>query len=142
VIIGCLVVVAIAAVAFVLLRGKNSPAPPAGQPGGHGSQATSTGPPAPLGPAATVQAYFAAINDHDYGKAWDLGGKNTGSSYNKFKSGFSDTARDGLTVVSVTGDVVTVKLDATQTNGSVHHFQGTYTVSNGVITQSQIQSAG
>jgi serine/threonine protein kinase len=142
VIIGCLVIVVIAAVAFVLLHGKNSPGSPASQPSGHSSQAASVGPPAPLSPAATVQAYFAAINDHDYGKAWDLGGKNTGSSYSKFKSGFSDTARDDLTVVSVAGDVVSVRLDATQTDGSVHHFQGTYTVSNGVITQSQIQSAG
>jgi serine/threonine-protein kinase len=140
VIIGCLVIVVIAVVALVLVKGKNSPS--AGQPGGHPSQAASTGLPAPLSPAATVQAYFAAINDHDYGQAWDLGGKNTGSSYDKFKSGFADTARDDLTIVSVAGDVVSVKLDATQTDGSVHHFQGTYTVSNGVITQSQIQSAG
>jgi hypothetical protein len=142
VIIGCLVIVIIAAVAFALLHGKNSPGSPASQPSSHSSQAASVGPPAPLSPAATVQAYFAAINHHDYGKAWDLGGKNTGSSYNKFKSGFSDTARDDLTVVSVAGDVVSVRLDATQTDGSVHHFQGTYTVINGVITQSQIQSAG
>jgi serine/threonine-protein kinase len=142
VLIGCLVIVVIAAVAFLLLHGKSSPGSPAGQPSSHPSQAASAGPPAPLSPAATVQAYFAAINAHDYGRAWDLGGKNTGSSYSKFKSGFSDTASDDLTVVSVAGDVVTVRLDATQTNGSVHHFQGTYTVSNGVITQSQIQSAG
>jgi hypothetical protein len=86
-----------------------------------------------------VRAYIAAINDHDYPRAWALGGKNTGQSYNAFVSGFNGTASDQLTVVSVSGDAVTVQLAATQTDGSVDDYQGTYTVVNGVITQSDIQ---
>jgi hypothetical protein len=86
-----------------------------------------------------VRAYIAAINGHDYPRAWALGGKNTGQSYNAFASGFNGTASDQLTVVSVSGDVVTVRLAATQTDGAVDDYQGTYTVVNGVITQSDIQ---
>ena len=86
-----------------------------------------------------MQAYIAAINQHNYPRAWDLGGKNTGQSYNAFASGFNGTASDQLTIVSVSGDVVTVQLAATQTDGSVDDYQGTYTVVDGVITQSDIQ---
>jgi serine/threonine protein kinase len=143
----CVALLAIAGVAFALLRGHSSPQPtnptgptsPAGS--GHASSATS-GPastPAVLGPAATVTAYIAAINNHDYRKAWNLGGKNTGQSYNAFANGFAGTANDQLTIVSVADDVVTVQLAAAQTDGTVDDYHGTYTVVDGVITQSAIQ---
>jgi len=144
----CVVVLAIAGVAYAALRGRTSPGPTGTtsppSPPKSASSATSarSGTPtasAPLGPAATVQAYIAAINQHNYPRAWDLGGKNTGQSYNSFASGFNGTASDQLTIISVSGDVVTVQLAATQTNGSVDDYQGTYTVVDGVITQSDIQ---
>ena len=148
VVAACVAVLAIAGVAFALLRGHSSP-PPTGptspatpaQSAGSATSASSGAPAtvAPLGPAATVQAYIAAINQHNYPRAWDLGGKNTGQSYNSFASGFNGTASDQLTIISVSGDVVTVQLAATQTNGSVDDYQGTYTVVDGVITQSDIQ---
>src|SRR5262252_1457215 len=59
-----------------------------------------------LGPAATVRAYIAAINGHHYARAWRLGDRNTGGAYSGFVSGFSGTAKDALTIVSVSGDVV------------------------------------
>jgi serine/threonine protein kinase len=135
-VVGVVVLLAAAGVALALLHkspGRSTPAsPPASHP------ATS----AAAGPAATVQAYFAAINAHDYAKAWALGGKNTGSSYSSFANGFNGTAKDNVTVLSVAGDVATVKLAATQTDGSVKYYQGTYTVTSGVITQSHIQPLG
>ena len=85
-------------------------------------------------PAATVRAYVAAINGHHYARAWRLGGRNTGGSYPGFVSGFTGTATDTLTIVSVSGDVVTARLDARQTDGTVQTYQGTYTVHHGVIT--------
>ncbi len=85
------------------------------------------------GPAATVRAYVAAINGHDYARAWRLGGRNTGRSYPSFVSGFSTTVRDTLTIVSVSGDVVTARLTAQQTDGTVDTYRGTYTVDSGVI---------
>jgi serine/threonine protein kinase len=135
----CIVLLAIAGAGLVLLYAKHSPGQPGpARPATPGKPSTA----APAGPAATVQAYIAAINAHDYAKAWALGGKSTGSSYSSFTRGFNGTARDNLTVVSVAGNVVTVKLAATQTDGSVNSYQGTYTVTGGVITQSRIQPAG
>lgn len=94
------------------------------------------------GPAATVRAYIAAINDHDYARAWSIGGQNTGWSYSSFVSGFSTTARDTLTILSVSGDVVTARLTAQQTDGTVKTYQGTYTVQNGVIIGFDVQQVG
>jgi hypothetical protein len=96
----------------------------------------------PTGPAATVRAYVAAINGHDYVRAWSLGGRNTGRSYPSFVSGFSTTARDTLSIVSVLGDVVTARLTATQTDGTVNTYQGTYTVDSGVITHFDVLQVG
>ena len=94
------------------------------------------------GPAATVRAYVAAINGHDYARAWILGGRNTGWSYPSFVSGFSTTARDTLTIESVSGDVVTARLTAQQTDGTVNTYQGTYTVDSGVIVGFDVLQVG
>ena len=97
---------------------------------------------APAGPAATVRAYVAAINGHHYARAWRLGGRNAGGSYAGFVSGFSITARDTLTIVSVSGDVVTAQLTAQQTDGTIAAYQGTYTVDHGVIVGFDILQVG
>jgi hypothetical protein len=144
VVAGVVLLLAIVGVAFVLLHHKPAP----GRPVSTGSTpppthlATSAPPPAVAGPRATVRAYFAAINAHDYARAWALGGNHTATSYSVFVNGFNDTAKDRLTVVSVSGDVVTVKLAATQTDGAIQHYDGTYTVVNGIITQGHIQLVG
>jgi serine/threonine protein kinase len=137
----CLLLLAAVGVGLALAHGRQPPTRPASGPG-HTAKPASAAPPATAGPAATVRAYFAAINAHDYAKAWELGGKNTGSSYSAFVNGFNGTARDKVTVVSVAGDVATVELAATQTDGSVVSYQGTYTVTGGVITQSHIEQTG
>ncbi len=139
---------AIAGAIFAVLRGHGSPvstspststSPPAAHTT---SPAVTTRPPVnpvSAGPGPTVQAYMAAINAHRYQKAWDLGGSNTGQSYSSFVQGFNGTAHDTLTITSVSGNVVTAQLDAVQTDGTVKQFQGTYTVSNGVITSFDIR---
>ena len=96
----------------------------------------------PTTPAATVGAYVAAINGHDYARAWSLGGRNTGQSYSNFVSGFSTTARDTLTIVSVSSDVVTARLTAQQTDGTVDTYQGMYTVDSGVIIGFDVLQVG
>jgi serine/threonine-protein kinase len=140
-VLGVLVLIAAAGVAFAFLHHKPSPghSPPTNPPTSH--PATSA-PPVALGPAATVRAYFAAINAHDYAKAWALGGKNTAPSYSSFASGFNGTAKDRVTVVSVVGDVVRIRLAATQTDGLVRRYRGTYTVANGIITAGHITLLG
>lgn len=101
-----------------------------------------TAPRKPSGPAAVVRAYIAAINDHDYARAWSLGGRNTGWSYSEFASGFSTTARDTLTIVSVSGDVVTARLTAQQTDGTIKTYAGTYMVQNRVIIGFDVLQVG
>jgi eukaryotic-like serine/threonine-protein kinase len=111
--------------------------PPASQ-----STANPVGGPAPAqgSPAAVVLAYFAAITARDYARAWKLGGVNTGmGSYAAFADGFATTASDHVTIMSVSGDVVTARLTATQTDGSVKTFEGTYTVVGRVIVQFEVQ---
>jgi tRNA A-37 threonylcarbamoyl transferase component Bud32 len=145
---GFVVLLAIIAIAVVLVRGgasRTQPPTSSGTGPGHSaspSQPSSSSQP-PSGstsPAATVQAFFTAINSRDYAKAWTLGGQDTGQSYQSFVQGFASTAHDDLTIVSVSGNIVTIQLAATQTNGTVQNYQGTYTVNNGTITASHIQS--
>lgn len=104
----------------------------------------STGPSAEpsADPAGTVRAYFAAINNRDYAKAWKLGGQQTGSSYSSFVNGFTTTANDAVTILSVSGKVVTAQLTAQQTDGTVKTYQGTYTVSNGTIIGFNVRQVG
>jgi hypothetical protein len=126
-------------------RSSPSPSPPAAAPAGSSAPASAS----PVathaqhqGPAATVRAYFRAINNHDYARAWYLGGRYTGSSYSAFISGFQGTAHDKVTILSAAGKVVTARLAARQTDGSERTYQGTYRVTDGVITQFNVASVG
>ncbi|MEU1076008.1 MULTISPECIES: protein kinase [unclassified Streptomyces] len=85
-----------------------------------------------------VEDYFAAIDTKDYARAWDLGGKNLGGTYDSYVKGFSTTASDAVTVEGVSGETVAVRLDATQTDGTHQFFAGTYTVRNGTIVAADI----
>ncbi|MFJ9245417.1 hypothetical protein [Streptomyces sp. NPDC101776] len=86
-------------------------------------------------PEAAVAAYFAAINNHDYSTAWAMGGKNLGDpDYDAFVAGYATTARDTISQVSVRGSVVTLVLNALQTDGTSHSYNAAYTVLDGVIT--------
>ena len=134
-----LIILGVAGSVFAYLRqagpaptraaGRSSPTATASQ-AGHARSAS---------PAATVRAYIAAINSHDYIRAWSLGGRNSASSYPAFRQGFSTTARDTLAIESVSGNVVTARLTARQTDGSVKTYHGTYTVENGVITKFNVR---
>jgi hypothetical protein len=121
--------------------GGGSPATvtsPATAPSDTTSAGNSATPPPPTAPA-TVQAYYTAINNHHYHQAWELGGKNTGSTYSSFVNGFAGTAHDTVTIQSVSGNTVNAQLSAQQTDGTVKTYQGTYTVTNGVITVFNVQ---
>lgn len=106
-------------------------------------EATPTGDATPTGevtaaaqPEAVVTAYFAAINNHDYSTAWAMGGKNLGDAdYDAFVAGYATTERDAISQVSVRGTVVTLVLNAFQTDGTSHAYNAAYTVLDGVITQ-------
>jgi len=139
-----LVILAIAIGAFALLRVREQAAQPIA--GNSPSTTPSTGKPASsksptviAGPAATVRAYYTAINNKDYARAWSLGARNIGQPYQSFVNGYNTTARDTVTILSVTGNVVTAHLSALQTDGTVRTFQGTYTIQDGVITKFDVR---
>jgi hypothetical protein len=98
--------------------------------------------PAALGPRAVVQAYFGAINAHQWRKVWNLGGKNFNRSYNQMVAGYHTTAHDTLTSIHVHGDVVTVHLKARHTDGTVRIYRISYTVHDGVITGARTKRLG
>ncbi|HEV3172092.1 MAG TPA: hypothetical protein VGZ32_17205 [Actinocrinis sp.] len=90
-------------------------------------------------PASVVLAYFAAINAQDYQQAWNLGGDNLDSTYQGFVSGFTNTSQDSATAQDIDASTAAVQLTATQTDGSVQNFSGTFTVVNGIITSATMQ---
>lgn len=150
-----LAVLVAGAVVITLMQGvtRHAPGAAATPPARHPSSAShpgTTSPPSPSakprpahrGPASVVRAYVAAINSHRYARAWRLGGRNTGSSYRAFVAGFRTTAHDRLAIVSVSGHLVTGRITARQTNGSVHVYRGTYAVSGGVITRFHVRQVG
>jgi hypothetical protein len=83
-----------------------------------------------------VRRFYAAINDGDYQTAWALGGKNLGNrSYDAFAAGFADTDQDDLSIVRVRGQLVDVRLVASQDGGTRQTtYAGTYRVVDGQIT--------
>src|SRR5262249_58795966 len=61
-----------------------------GTPGSSGTP-TATAVAAPPGAVATVRAYYAAINNHRYARAWRLGGRHPGAPHPRFGSGVAPT---------------------------------------------------
>jgi hypothetical protein len=103
---------------------------------------TITVPPkaAPTDPRTVVREFYDDINGHKYPAAWRLTAENGGpAGYVKFRDGYVGTAHDTLTIQSVNGNVVTFTLAALQTDGTVKNFAGTYTVTNGIISSSNVK---
>ncbi|MFF2039457.1 hypothetical protein ACFVVX_03430 [Kitasatospora sp. NPDC058170] len=102
---------------------------------------TTTATATPTGPAqpdAVLRDYYAAINTGAFRMAWQLGGRNLAGDYDTFVAGFSGTTSTTVTVLSVDGAAVTATLDARQTDGTVRHFRGVYTVTDGAITKATV----
>ena len=91
---------------------------------------------------AVVNQFYEDITDHAYSAAWALGGDNiaNGASYATWAAGYADTtASIALGTVSDFGsDQVQAQLSATQLDGTVKTYEGTYTVENGVIVAADI----
>lgn len=108
--------------------------------------ATTAAPPpaaAPLtNPVAVVTQFYQDISDGDYRAAWALGGDNLagGASYATWVAGYRDTTSSIQVVTSSdwNSDTAYAEIDATQLDGSVKTYSGTYTVRNGVIVAADI----
>jgi serine/threonine-protein kinase len=165
VLLGLLIVLVLAGSAVLVLHLRNAGNDQAGPPARHTvtKRITGTGTPnsgtstpqntptqtpthkvtRPAGPAGTVDAFFKAINDHNYAKAYNLNTSvHATQDYEQFKAGYADTAHDTVTITGVSGDTVSVNLVADQTNGSTKTFSGSYVVQNGTIVESSIQQTG
>lgn len=84
--------------------------------------------------AQVVRDYYMAINRHDYRAAYALFGvaMQQNQSYDDFATGFAMTQQDDLHIRTITqsGDqsVITITLDARETNGDTQRYTGAYTV--------------
>ena len=111
-------------------------------PPGSGTSTVASSAPAGSGavsPPLVVKRYYAAISRRAYARAWKLGGDNTKTSYPQFMAGYRGTRRDVVTILTWTGNQVTAKIAAFQTNGAVKQYQGTYLVRSGVITSFNVR---
>ena len=110
--------------------------------GGGPSSPAAAGSTRPLGPEATVRAYYRAISTHRYLLAWHLGAKNLGGDYAHFMAGYSSTQRDVITLIRAAGDVVTARFTAVQTDGTVKYFAGSYVVQHSEIVKFLVNPVG
>jgi serine/threonine protein kinase len=92
-------------------------------------------------PAAVVQAFFAAIDKHDWQQVWLLGGKNLNRHppYNTLSgmiSGYRCTVNDQITTLSASGQTVSGRFIAHEAHDGINAEQTydfRYSVSNDVI---------
>jgi serine/threonine protein kinase len=139
-VVACVALLAVGGGVYAVLHDsalRNGPSAVAGSTGP--SMLPSSAGPVPATPVGTVRAYYAAISTHQYRRAWELGGKNSGGiTFSQFEAGFSTTRADRVIIVDHAGDAVTARLAAVQTDGSVKNFVGKYVVRGGVITAFQV----
>lgn len=93
---------------------------------------------------AVVQQFYQDINNGDYSAAWALGGDNiSGSNEAEWAAGYDTTVRVSLGTFSALGsDQVQASLSALQSDGTTDTYEGTYTVSGGVIVAANIVQTG
>ncbi|MGW4803753.1 hypothetical protein [Kitasatospora sp. NPDC004272] len=93
---------------------------------------------------AVVTQYYEDITNHDYAAAWALGGKNIGGSdYDGWVKGYATTAKIYLGTSSEFGSgQVRAVIYAVQTDGSTKTYEGTYTVSGGLLVSASIRQTG
>lgn len=125
-----------------LSAGGNAPAPAS-------AETTAEMPPAeepnPQEAVAVIRDYYAAIDDHNYAHAWALwsdGGRASGQTPQQFADGFSNTT-EVAAQIDVPGRVdgaagsryveVPVSINATQRDGSVRSYAGSYTLRRAVV---------
>ncbi|MFF4101992.1 hypothetical protein [Streptomyces sp. NPDC001903] len=110
------------------------PAPPPAPPPAEESPAR------PDDPGEVVEEYYRDLVNQDFAAAWELGGRNIAhTSYAKWVAGYDTTASISLgSANTVDPGRVRVLIRALQTDGTLKVFEGTYTVSGGVIVGAEV----
>lgn len=87
-----------------------------------------------------LDQYYQDITNGDYAAAWALGGDHiSGVPYGQWVAGYGTTASITLgTYSEFNATTVHAEIIATQADGSVNTYEGTYTVIGGVITAASI----
>ena len=129
---------------------QQAPANPAPLPSRSDGQYPSSSPSTPqlTNAVAAVDQYYQDITDQNYAAAWAIGGNNiaaqNGQTYASWAAGYSSTTAS----ISITdfgtwsNGTVWCDISATQLNGSVNTYYGTYAVSDGVIVSASIHQTG
>ena len=93
---------------------------------------------------AVVDQFYQDLNARDYQAAWQLGGSNVsgGAGYSAWVAGYATTASISASIVQDSDGTVSVTITATQTNGGVKTYAGTYTAASGVIVAAHITQTG
>ena len=128
---------------------QQAPANPAPSPSRSDSQyPSSPSTPQLTNAVAVVSQYYQDITDQNYAAAWVIGGRNiaaqNGQTYASWAAGYSSTTAS----ISITdfgtwsNGTVWCDISATQLNGSVNTYYGTYSVSDGVIVSASIHQTG
>ena len=91
-----------------------------------------------------MQQFYEDVNDGDYSDAWALGGSIIGGgSYSGWVAGYASTANVSVGTFQAYGsDQVQTTLAAVQNEGPVKYYEGTYTVSGGIIVAANIVQTG
>jgi len=118
--------------------------PVTGESGGTSVEGTAAEP-SPQDAVAVIRDYYASINAQSFARAhalWSDGGRSSGQSPQQFADGFADTT--GVTAqIGAPGDIdaaagsryitVPVTISATQRDGSVRRYEGTYTLRRAMV---------
>jgi hypothetical protein len=95
-------------------------------------------------PAAVAQTYYAAVNQRDWPRAWQLaGGKSRDygtAAYRQWVGGYSCTVQDHVTRITVKGNSLLVFVRALETGGVIQDYKFSYVVRHGVLTQPRMLS--
>ena len=93
---------------------------------------------------AVVKQFYQDINDQNYSAAWAEGGSIIGGgSYSGWVAGYATTVSVSVGTFSAYGsNQVQTSLYAVRTDGSTKTYEGTYTVSGGVIVAANIVQTG
>lgn len=91
------------------------------------------------GPVAVAREYYAAVNQRDWPKAWQLaGGKSRDygtAAYRQWIDGYSCTVQDRVTRIAAKGNNLLVFVQALETGGVTQDYEFSYVVRHGVLTK-------
>ena len=91
------------------------------------------------GPRAVVDSYFAAINQRDWRRAWQLGGESWSPSYRDMIDEYASTEQDVIRVMRVDRNQAIVRVRAYQADGKCQVYQMYFVVQDGMIVHATQQ---